>query len=134
MVNRGVQTLAPAGNLYPADGGSPPPELENHGAPSSSDGSEEEVDSDGSLFRSDQSPLRPMDVDGCGLHRVLWMPLGDMERLGTLAYVTLSDDAPTSTPVPYIRAVLMEATERVHYRMHPSSRGHMLLCFDSGAD
>lgn len=62
------------------------------------------------------------------------MPPGDIERLGTLAYVTLSDDAPMSTPAPYIRATLMEVAEHVHYRMHPSSRGHRLLHFDSKVD
>lgn len=44
MVNWGVQTLVPAGDLHPNYGGSPPTVQVNHGAPSS-DGSEKEVNS-----------------------------------------------------------------------------------------
>jgi hypothetical protein len=57
-----------------------------------------------------------------------------MEQVRKLAYATLSNDAPTSNPTPYTHAPLMEVAKRVHYRMFPSSRGHMLFRLDSRAD
>lgn len=110
------------------------PRMVSHGVPSRTENNEEELESNGLPFRSATSPLRPADDYGRGLHHVLWMSPRDMEWVGKLAYGTLSNDAPTSNPAPYSHAVLMEATERVHYRMFPSSRGHMLFRLDSRAN
>lgn len=138
MVNRGTQT--PLTDLYPVFGDAPaarparasPASVETRddslGGDRSVDDTEEEVNMDGSSFHSARSSLtRPVDVEGRPRGRVKWMPPGHMERLGVLAYATVSDGAPAAAPAHFIRAALMEAAERVHFRMHASSRGHMLL-------
>lgn len=88
----------------------------------------EEVDSDGSPFRLDPQPDLPFPDED-----ILWMPDGDMERAGRFAYVFLNDAAPTDSPAPFIHAAISSVAFGAHFRMFPSSRGHMLLRFDSRA-
>ncbi|CAN6330814.1 unnamed protein product [Urochloa humidicola] len=87
---------------------------------------EEEVDSDGSPFRAGSSPER----DGAEAD-ILWMPEGDMEFAYRVAYAFLDDDAPTGNPAPFIRSAIYSVAKAVHYRMFPSTRGAMMLLFDS---
>lgn len=68
------------------------------------------------------------------IHSVLWMTEGDMEQAGCIAYAFLNEDAPTFAPTPFIRSVVFSVAGPMHYRMFPSSRGHILPHFDSRAD
>jgi hypothetical protein len=66
------------------------------------DASEEEVDSDGSLFRADSpDPLAGDDND------IIWMPSGDMERVGKIAYGYINIDGPSDNPAESSSLVLV---------------------------
>jgi hypothetical protein len=62
------------------------------------------------------------------------MPEEDIERVWRTAFALINDDGPIATPAPYIHFVLFAVAPNTHYRLIPSSRGHMLLKFDSKAD
>lgn len=89
-----------------------------------SDGFEEEVDSNGSPFRVD-SP----DPLADGANDITWMPSGDMERAGKVAYAFINIDSPSDNPVPFIRGALFLVAPTVPCSLHPSSRGNMMLRF-----
>lgn len=57
-----------------------------------------------------------------------------MERAGKIAFASLNADALTTSPAPFIRAAIFSVAEGVHYRTFASSRGNLLLRFDSRAD
>ncbi|KAJ1272950.1 hypothetical protein BS78_06G242300 [Paspalum vaginatum] len=98
-------------------------DADDHTSPEASD---EEVDSDGSPFRA--APARePENFDD----DPLWMPPGDFEFGSRVAYAYLNEDAPTLNPSPFIRAAIYSVANAVHYTMHPSSRGAMMLIFDN---
>jgi hypothetical protein len=80
------------------------PRMVSRGVPSRSDG-EEEVDSFGSPFRTGSPPSSERSTPP-GLHYVLWMPPGDIERVGCIAYVFLNEDTPTFSPAPFIRSTV----------------------------
>jgi hypothetical protein len=65
---------------------------------------------------------------------IIWMPEGDMERVGKVAYAYININGPTDSPTPYIRSALFSVAPIVHFRPFSSSRGHMLLRFDSRGD
>lgn len=48
-----------------------------------------------------------------------------------MVYAFLNDNAPATNPAAYIRAAIYTVANAVHYRMYPSSRGAMILIFDS---
>jgi hypothetical protein len=58
------------------------------------------------------------------------MSKGDMAHASKIAYASVAEDGPVHNPAPFIHS----AAPGIHYRMFPSSRGHMLLCFDSMAE
>lgn len=91
--------------------------------------SEEEVDSDSSPFRADsRDPLAG------GEDSVTWMPEGDMERMGRIAYIYINVDGLSDNPAPFIRAALFAAAPTVYCQLLPSSRGNMMLRFNNRAD
>ena len=53
-----------------------------------------------------------------------------MEFASRVAYATINDDAPASSPAPFIKAALFSVASNVHFRMYPSLQGHILLVFD----
>ena len=57
-----------------------------------------------------------------------------MERVGKIAYAYINVDGPTDNLAPYICSTLFLAAPIVHCRLCASSRGHMLLCFNSHGD
>lgn len=89
----------------------------------------EEVDSYGSPFY-EASPDDSEDAD----RDILWMPEGDMERAGRTAYALISEDGPIFSPAPFIYAAIFSVAPRTGFRMFPSSRGHMMVRFDSVAE
>jgi hypothetical protein len=62
------------------------------------------------------------------------MPEGDMARASKIAYASVAEDGPVHNPAPFIHSALFSAAPGIHYHMFPSSRGHMLLRFDSMAE
>ena len=62
---------------------------------------------------------------------LLWMPPSNTEFASRVAYTTINDGAPASSPAPFIKAALFSMASNVHFRMYTSSQGHMLLVFDS---
>jgi hypothetical protein len=62
---------------------------------------------------------------------LLWMPPSNTEFASRVAYATINDGAPASSPAPFIKAALFSMASNVHFRMYTSSQGHMLLVFDS---
>lgn len=89
----------------------------------------EEVDSYGSPFY-EASPDDSEDAD----RDILWMPEGDMERAGRTAYALISEDGPIFSPAPFIYAAIFSVAPRTGFRMFPSSRGRMMVRFDSVAE
>lgn len=90
---------------------------------------EEEVDSYGSPFRTADS-----EDSEEATHDILWMPEGDMERAYRIAYAFIGEDGLVHSPAPFIHSAIFSVAPRVHYRMAPSSRGQMLLHFDTKAE
>jgi hypothetical protein len=92
------------------------------------DESGEDVDSDGSPFWVDPDIYE----DGAAVG-ILWMPLRDMgaERV---AYAFINKEGPIFNPSPYIHDVVFSVAPTINYHMLPSSKGHMLLHFDSKED
>lgn len=60
--------------------------------------------------------------------------MANMELAGRTAFTFINLDGPMDNPGPYIHSVLFTVAPTIHYRLIPSSRGHMLLRFDSKAD
>jgi hypothetical protein len=77
--------------------------------------------------------LLSSDVDVCGLHRVLWMPPGDMERVGRIAFTTLNEDSPTFNPAPSSVQCCSRWLSRSTTALSPPPE-NLLLRFDSRAD
>ena len=87
------------------------------------------MDSDGSPFRVDSyGPLVRGDDN------ITWMPPGDMERLGRIAYAYINLDGPSDNPAPFICAALFSVAPRVHFTVHASSSGNMMMRFGSCGD
>lgn len=86
------------------------------------------VDSEGSPFHG--SPPPSSAEDGVDLS-LLWMPPGDMEFASRVVFATINEDAPTASPAPFIRGAMFSVANNVHFRMFPSSQGHMMLVFNS---
>ena len=59
------------------------------------------------------------------------MPLSNMEFASRITYATINDDAPTSSPAPFIRAALFSVASNTRFWLFPSSHAHMMLVFDS---
>lgn len=92
---------------------------------------EDEVDSYGSPFRS----ASPADTEEEEVDRdILWVPERDMTCASKIAYASIAEDGPVHIPAPFVHSALFSAAPGIHYRMFPSSRGHMLLCLDSMAE
>lgn len=83
-----------------------------------SDGSEEEVDFDRSSFHADS-----LDPLAGGEDDITWMPPGDMERAGKVAYAYININGPSNNPAPFIHEALFSGAPTVHCTLHPSSRG-----------
>ncbi|CAO2041471.1 unnamed protein product [Urochloa humidicola] len=90
------------------------------------DDEEEEVYSDGSpVYPPANGEPDDLDAD------LLWMPEGDMLFTFRIAFAFLNADAPQGNPAPFIRDAIYSVAPAQHYRMFPSSRGAMMLLFDS---
>lgn len=88
----------------------------------------DDVDSYGSYFRATASgDSEEADRD------FLWTPEGDMECASRIAYVFISEDVLVHSPAPFIHLAIFSVAPRVHFCMAPSSRGQMLLHFDTMA-
>jgi hypothetical protein len=106
-------------------------DIDESSLPTGGSQEEDEVDSHGSPFRSASSAdTEEEEVD----RDILWMPEGDMARASKIAYASVTEDGPVHNPAPFIHSALFSAAPGIHYRMFPSSRGHMLLHFDSMAE
>jgi hypothetical protein len=57
-----------------------------------------------------------------------------MERAGKIAFASLNANAPTTSPTPFIRVAIFSVAKGVHYHTFASSRGNLLMRFDSRAD
>lgn len=65
---------------------------------------------------------------------ITWMPPGDTEHVGKIAYAFINIDRPSNNPAPFIYAALFSAAPMLHCRLHTSSRGNMMLHFGSRGD
>ncbi|GJN36223.1 hypothetical protein PR202_gb25063 [Eleusine coracana subsp. coracana] len=83
--------------------------------------SSEEVDSDGSLFWTDDNPHN--------LVAGTWMPQGDMAFASRFAYAFASGQPPQAT-ASFIHDAILAVGCRLRFTMFPSSRGDLLVLFD----
>jgi hypothetical protein len=80
--------------------------------------SQEEVDSDGSPFRTvSNTDLEEADPD------ILWMPEGDMVRAHKIAYAHVNGGGSLHSAAPFIQSTIFSVAPGCHFRMFPSSQG-----------